>query len=84
MFKFSLEFLQISISSTNLIPLRVSEVRLPRKLMSFYPLSLGVEPSESITLHLPIVHDETSRHVAICNDDYKFSTFLYSILQLMK
>ena len=76
---FSPEFLQISISPTNVMLLAVSEVRLPRKFMSF-SLSLGVELSESIALHLPIAHDETCRYIAICNDDYKFAAFSYSIL----
>ena len=48
--------------------------------MSFFPLSLGVEPSESIALHLFIAHDVTSRQVAICKDDYKFVAFSHSIL----
>ena len=74
--EFSPEFLQISISPTNVIPLAMSEVRLPRKLMSFFPLSLGVEPNESIALHLPVAHDEISRQIAICNDHYIFHSIL--------
>ena len=40
--EFSLKFLHISVSPINVIPLAVSEVRLPRKPISFFPLSLGV------------------------------------------
>ena len=35
---------------------------------------------ESVALHLHITHDETSRHIAICNDNYKFTTYPYSFL----
>ena len=73
--------LQISVSPTNVILLAVSEVCLSRKLMSFFPLHLRVEPSESIALHLLVAHDETSRQIAICNDDYRFAAFSHSILQ---
>ena len=58
----------------------MSEVRLSKKPMSF-SLSLEVEPSESIALHLLVTHDETFRHIAICYDDYKFAAFSHSILQ---
>jgi len=32
-------------------------------------------------LHLPVAHDETSKQITICNDDYKFAAFLHNILQ---
>ena len=28
-----------------------------------------------------VAYDETPKHIAICNDDYKFVAFPYSILQ---
>ena len=49
--------------------------------MSLFPPSLGVTPSKSITLYLPVAYDETLREIAICNDDYKFTAFSHSILQ---
>jgi len=58
----------------------VSEVCLPRMPMSFYFLSLGVDPSNSVASYLLVAHDETAGQVASCNDDYKFDVFLYSIL----
>ena len=51
----------------------MSEVRLP-ETMSFFLLSLEIDPSESIALHLFVAHDETSRQMAVYNDDYKFAT----------
>ena len=66
---------------SKVISLAVSKVRPPRKPMSFFPLYLGVDPSELVALHLPIAYDETPRHIAICNDNYKFTALPYSILQ---
>jgi len=43
--------------------------------MSFFFISLGVDPSKSVALHLPLAHDETSRQIASYNDDYKFVDF---------
>ena len=77
---FSYEFLQNFICPNNVILLSVSEVCLPRTPMSFFPLSLEIEPSESVILHLSVAYDETPRLITICNDDYKFSTFSDSIL----
>ena len=48
--------------------------------MSLFPPSLGVTPSKSITLYLPVAYAE----IAICNDDYKFAAFSHSILQEFK
>ena len=31
-------------------------------------------------MHLLVAHDETPGQIAICNDDYKFVAFSYSIL----
>ena len=59
----------------------MSEVCLPRIPMSFFLLSLGVEPSESIALHLHVAYNETPKLKEICNDDYKSVAFLHSILQ---
>ena len=56
----------------------MSEVRLPTALMSFFFLSLGVNPSKSVALHLHVAHDGTSRQITSCND-YKFVAFSYSI-----
>jgi len=39
------------------------------------------ELSESIALHLPVAYDETSIQIAICNYNYKFAEFPYSILE---
>jgi len=72
--------LQIFVSLTNVILLAVFEVCLSRKLMSFFPLDLRVEPSESIALHLLVAHDETSRQIAIYNNDCKIALFSHSIL----
>ena len=77
--KSSPEFLQISISHSDVISLAVSEVRPPRKLMPLFSPSLGVTLCESIALHLTVAYDE--RQIAICNDDYKFAVFSHSILQ---
>ena len=49
--------------------------------MSFFSLYLGVGPNELVALHLPVAHDETPKQIAICNNDYKFAVFSYSILQ---
>jgi len=38
------------------------------------------EPSELIVLYLPVACDETTRKIAICNDDYKIVAFSHSIL----
>ena len=43
-------------------------------------LSLGVIPSESDALHLPITHVR-SLDIAICHDDYKFIAYPNSIFQ---
>ena len=43
-------------------------------------LSLGVIRSESDALHFLVSHDEISRQIVICNDDYKFVAYPYSIL----
>ena len=67
-------------SPSNGIPLPVYEV-CPRKFLSVFSLYLGVDSSESVALHLPIEHDKTPGHIAICNDDYKFTAFSHSILQ---
>ena len=32
-------------------------------------------------MNLHVVHDETPRQVAICNDDYKFAALSHNILQ---
>ena len=47
--------------------------------MPLFTLSLGVDPSESVALRLPVADDETPREIAICND-YKFVVSPYSIL----
>ena len=49
--------------------------------MYLFFLSLGVKPSKSGALHLPVTDDEISRQIAICNGDYKFAAYTYSILQ---
>ena len=36
--------------------------------------------SKSDALYLPVAHDEMSRQIVICNDDYKFTTYPHSIL----
>ena len=77
---FSKKNFQISVSPSNGIPLPVYEVR-PRKFLSLFSLYLGVDSSESVALHLPIEHDKTPGHIAICNDDYIFDVFSHSILQ---
>ena len=79
--EFSLEFLKIFVSHSNVIPLGVSEVRLPRKPMSLFFKSLGVDPSEPVALHLPVTYDETPRQLAIFNVNYKFVAISYSNLQ---
>jgi len=39
-------------------------------------------PRVFTALHLPVAYDDTFiRHIAICNDNYKFIAYLYSILQ---
>jgi len=48
--------------------------------MSFFPLSLGVDLSESVVLHLLVANGETPRLIAIYNDNYKFIAFSHSIL----
>jgi len=78
--KFSHEFLQISVSPINVVPLAMSEIRFSRKPISFFPISLGVEPSELVALHLHVAHNEIPRQIVIYNDNYKFAVFLHSIL----
>ena len=77
--EFSPEFLQISVSSTNVIPLAMSEVRLP-KIHVFLSLFLEIDSSESVALHLLVAHDEFPRQIAICNDNY-FVAFSHNIFQ---
>jgi len=67
------DFDHISVSSSDVIPLTVSNIRPPREFVYLFVLSLGVLPSEFVTLHLPEMHDET--HITIYSDDYKFVTF---------
>ena len=44
--------------------------------------SLRVIPRVSTPLHLHIAHDDNlTRQIAICNDNYKFATYPYNILQ---
>ena len=43
--------------------------------------SLGVMPRVSTALHLSLVHDEITRHLANCDENYKFIAYPYSILQ---
>ena len=43
----------------------MSKLRHPRRPLSFFLLYLGVDPSESVVLHLPVAHDETPRQIAI-------------------
>jgi len=59
--EFSLEFLQIFICPSKVISLAVSEMRPPRKPMSFFRLYLRVNPSESVALHLLVAHDVIPR-----------------------
>ena len=54
--------------------------------MSTHPIyiilsSIEVMSRVSIALHLPAVHDNLTRQIVICNDNYKFATYTYSILQ---
>ena len=58
---FSPQFLQISVVPYNDIPLAISEVRPPRTHMPLFLLFLGVKHSESLALHLSVVHDEILR-----------------------
>jgi len=39
------------------------------------------DSSEFDAFHLLVAHDEISKQIAICNDDYKFVTYPHSILQ---
>jgi len=48
-------------------------------IISFFVFA-GVLPSDFVASHLPEIHDETSRQKIICNDDYKFVAYPYSIL----
>ena len=44
--------------------------------------SLGVMSRVSTPLYLHVAHDDSlSRQIAICNDNYKFVAYPYSILQ---
>jgi len=58
----------------------VFDVRPPRKLIYLFFLSLGVMFSGSDVLHLPAAHNEISKQIVICNDDYKFVAYSHSIL----
>ena len=51
-----------------------------RKLIYLF-LYLGVIPSESDALNLPVTHDQISRQIAICNNNYKVDAYLHIILQ---
>ena len=48
-----------------------------------YPLSLSsrVMHRVSTALHLHVIFDDITRHLANCNDDYKFSACPYSVSQ---
>jgi len=72
------DFGHISISSSDVIPLTVSDIRPPREFVYLFVLSLGVLPSEFVALYLPEMHDET--HITICSVDYKFAANPHSIL----
>ena len=63
------------------IPLAVPDVRLPRKYIYLFVLSLRVLPSEFVTLHLSEMHYETHKLIIICNDGYKFVAYPHNILQ---
>jgi len=78
--KFFSEFLQISVDPSNAILLAVFDVHPLRKYIYLFFLSLRVRPSKFDALHVPVMHDEISRQIAICNDDYKFVTYPHSIL----
>jgi len=56
---FSSEFLQNFVYPNNVIPLAAPEVCLPRTPISFFSLSLRVDPCESVALHLSVAYDES-------------------------
>ena len=59
------------------------DIRLLRKLIYLFFLSLGVILNEFDTLHLPITYDEIPKQIAIYNDDYIFTAYPHSILILV-
>ena len=77
------KFLHISVSPTNVIPLAVSELRLPRKPMSF-PLFLGVELSKSIALHLHMMKPLDKFAMIIINLLHFHIVFCKNLQLLMK
>jgi len=76
-----LDFSHLSVSLSDVIPLAISDVRPPRKLIYLFVLSLGVTPSEYDALHLLVTHDEISKQIVIYNDDYKFAAYPHRNLQ---
>ena len=43
-------------------------------------VSVRVLPSEFVALYLFEMHDEIRRQIIVCNDDYNFAAYSYSIL----
>ena len=63
------------------IPLTKLVAPLPKHPMYSLFLPSGVMSRVYITLHLPIAFDDITRQLANCNNYYKFSACLYSVLQ---
>ena len=78
--KIFLELFQISISSSDVIPLAMFATRPHRKPIYLFFLSLRVIPSESDALHFPVTRYEILRQITICNNDCKFAAYSHNIL----
>jgi len=76
-----LDFCYISVGPSDIIPLAISDLCLSRKFIYLFVLSLRVLPSEFVALYLLEMHDDICKQITICNDDYKFDVYPYSILQ---
>ena len=72
-------FGHISVGPSDVIPLVVSDVHPLRKLIYLFVISFEILLSELVALHLPEMHDESHKHITICNDNYKFVAYSHSI-----
>jgi len=75
------EFFHTSVGHSNVIPIKVFDVRSLRKPIYLIFVCVGVLTSEFVALYLPEMHDKTHKQKTICNDDYKFAANPHSILQ---
>ena len=60
------EFVQVSVSSSNVISLALFDVHSQETYISFFPI-IKVIPCESDAMYLHVTHDKIPKQIAICN-----------------